>query len=127
MANATLVSTRSFPNRSFIKNFTTTGVNTVTTSSEIGIPINIDAGAIWGVKVSCASTNFDFRLYNLSGAAQYSTSDIFNRVTQDRQIGEYGLVIPFTCTNQILYFKLTNNDTSNITGTIYIELFVKED
>ena len=122
MPTATQVSTKRYTNRSFKTLFTIDGVSTNTSTPETALPIVGLVGELWGVKVSCGSSDFTFKICETAGEGAYSIHEVYRRENITKANGEFGIVAPFECTASELYFTLTNSDVTNETGTIYVQL-----
>jgi hypothetical protein len=122
MPTATVVSTKTYTNRSFKKLYTIDGISTNTSTPETILPIEGLVGELWGVKVACNSTDFTFKIVEVASQSAYSVHEVYRRENIDKATGEFGIVAPFECSDPELYFTLTNADTSLETGTIYVQL-----
>jgi hypothetical protein len=122
MPTATTVSTKNYTNRSFKNLYTISGVSTNTSTPETILPIEGLVGELWGVKVTCASEDFTFRIAEVASESAYSVREVYRRENIDKAVGEFGIVAPFESSAPELYFTLTNADVSNETGIIYVQL-----
>lgn len=127
MIDATFVSKKKYTNNSIRSIYQISSVSTVTTSDEVRIPTSRASGTVFGLQVvTLASTDFDVSLREKSGVTPPTVYEILKREDNNLNWGESGIAIPFTNADNedYLYFKLTNNDTSNVSGTVTLSLFI---
>lgn len=103
--------------------FTAASVAVSSVSSEIKLEAH-PAGKIRGFRIACLSQNFDLSIRDAASITAPSNSEIYKVTGCNLTSDKRGLDIDFHNVDDEawLYFYLTNNDGSNVTGTIQIEL-----
>lgn len=127
MADAWLVEEKTRSNRSKIFIFSVANVAISDVSPEIVFNLkNIKSGTISACKIKCSSTDFDFDIFSKASQTYPSIYQIL-RIEENNlegSGGDLGATFINSDDSQVakIYGKITNNDSINATGTIYISL-----
>lgn len=116
-------------NRIQLYQYTMTSVALSSTGSEETLANLPSVGIIKQIKASCASTDFDLSIKNKSGGSADTVNEIFRCETNNKHYDESDLNINYknadTTLTTSLYAKVKNDDGSNATGSISLEIFVE--
>ena len=81
-----------------------------------------------GLKIGCDSTNFEISIFNEENGVQDSINECVRYVNINRYEYEAEMTLIVinrdTVQSKYIYCKVTNNDGSNATGPIDLELYV---
>lgn len=87
-------------------------------------------GRLMGVVVSCASEDYDFSLRTQAGVTAPSIHEIYQVSSANQTFADFSVGALFTNTDTTkvknLYFILVNNDASNPTGDIDVQLYISK-
>lgn len=117
--------------KTIFKNFTLNNVAISSTGAEELINIGCWQGAIQGIIVACASTDFDISIRNKVGQAASSIYEILSYAGSNLRLENSNIRRDFQNRDdpqeQRLYVVIKNDDATNATGSIELELAIEGD
>ena len=117
--------------KTVFKRFTLGSVAVSSTGAESLINIGCWQGAIQGVIAVCASTDFDISIRNKAGQAANSIYEILSYVASNLRLENSNMRRDFENRDnpqeQRLYVIIKNDDASNATGNVELELAIEGD